>query len=70
MELPEIENKISEMKLSQDRIKSRLDTEEEKINETEDSNKITQHEIEKNIRNKINRALVTYETILKSLVFL
>ena len=70
MELPEIENKISEMKLSQDRIKSRLDTEEEKINETEDSNKITQHEIEKNNGNKINRALVTYGTILKSLVFL
>lgn len=36
MELSEIKNKRSEMKISQDRINSRLDTEEEKINETED----------------------------------
>lgn len=31
MELPEIKNKISEMKISLDRIKSRLDPKKEKI---------------------------------------
>lgn len=36
MELPEIKNKISQMKISLDRIKSRLDTAGEKTSEIED----------------------------------
>lgn len=40
MELPEMKNIISEVKISLDRINNRLDAVEEKISEIKDSNKI------------------------------
>lgn len=60
------------MKISLDRIKSRLDTAGEKISETEDIAVKLAKMKQRNTfgEKKINRALVAYETVSKSLAYL